>query len=92
MTYHGKIKNGVVELSSDARLPEGADVIVEVIQSTSQPDTSESAYAIGELAADTGVGDLSVNLDHYLYGHAKKPADGECSPHRTAFTSLPDPS
>ena len=76
MTYRGKVRNGVVELPSDANLPEGAEVRVEVIESSRVDGERDSAYSIGELAVDTGVPDLSVNLDHWLYGHPKVRTDG----------------
>jgi len=76
MTYHGKVRNGVVELPPDATLPEGAEVRVEVIERSSSANAPDQVYAIGDLAVDTGVPDLSVNLDHYLYGHRKVRADG----------------
>jgi hypothetical protein len=36
-------------------------------------DASEldPVWRMGELAADAGIPDLSVNIDHYLYGHPK---------------------
>lgn len=76
MTYSGKVKNGVVELPPDANLPEGAEVRVEVIEPSGPANEEDPAYSIGELAVDTGAIDLSVNLDHYLYGHQKVRADG----------------
>ena len=69
MTYQGRIRNGVVELPTDANLPEGTEVRVEVIDSSCATAGQDTVYSIGELAVDTGVPDLSVNLDHYLYGH-----------------------
>jgi len=72
MCYHGTVKNGMVVLEPEAKLPEGAAVRVEI---ESQPITRDEdldpAWRIGELAKDTGIPDLAVNLDHYLYGHPK---------------------
>ena len=28
-------------------------------------------FRMGEFAIDTGIPDLAVNVDHYLYGHPK---------------------
>lgn len=76
MTYRGRVRNGLVELPPDANLPDGTEVRVEVIRpSTERPD-DDPVYTIGELAVDTGIPDLSVNLDHYLYGHPKAGGDG----------------
>lgn len=80
MCYYGTIKNGVVVLEPDAKLPEGAAVRVEVA-----PESWESvipkapmgvpeedpAFGMAELAGPTGIPDLAVNIDHYLYGHPK---------------------
>ena len=76
MTCHGKVRNGVVELPADANLPEGAEVRIEVIESSGPANEQDPVYSIGELAVDTGVPDLSANLDHYLYGHQKVRPDG----------------
>lgn len=76
MTYHGRVKNGVIELSGGPRPPEGAEVRVEVIEPSTTPAADDSVYSLDELAVDTGVPDLSVNLDHYLYGYSKASSDG----------------
>lgn len=76
MTYRGKVRNGVVELPPDTNLPEGAEVRVELIESPGAANEQDPVYSIGELSVDTGVPDLSVNLDHYLYGHQKAGGDG----------------
>lgn len=34
-------------------------------------------YRLGELALPTGVRDLAVNIDHYLYGHPRQCRDDE---------------
>jgi hypothetical protein len=69
MTYVGRIRNGVVELPPGVDLQEGAEVRVELIEPAACEDENDPVYSIGELAVDTDVVDLSVNLDHYLYGH-----------------------
>ena len=78
MTYQGTIQNGVVVFPSGISLPEGATVTVQL---DSQPSASQPAkidpsqldqvFRMGELAVDTGIPDLSVNINHYLYGHPK---------------------
>ena len=32
---------------------------------------SESLYKLADLAVPTGIPDLAMNIDHYLYGHSK---------------------
>lgn len=77
MTYRGTFKNGVVVLEPGAKLHEGATVRVEpepqpapsdITPSTGAPQ-DDPLWSIPDLAVDTGIPDLAVNLDHYLYGH-----------------------
>ncbi len=77
MRYRGQVQQGVVILEPNARLPEGAVVSVEPWP-TEEPksgavdeENSDSLARMGELAVETGVRDLAVNVDHYLYGHPK---------------------
>ena len=78
MSYRGRVKNGVVVLEGDARLPEGAEVLVEPIVVGSEEENASTAepiddpiFHIGDYAVDTGIPDLALNLNHYLYGHPK---------------------
>ena len=78
MVYEGTVHNGVVVLENGIQLPEGAAVKVELL---SQPSETKKAtidksqldpvFRMGELAEDTGIPDLGVNINHYLYGHPK---------------------
>ena len=74
MTYRGRIKNGVVVLDTGARLPEGTEVRVEPIESEA-PDRGRDGipplFHAAERAKATGIPDLAINHDHYLYGHDK---------------------
>ncbi len=75
MVYQGTIQNGVVVFANGAQLPEGATVRVELLnqEPPQEPLTPEedALLRMGELAVDTGIPDLAVNIDHYLYGHPK---------------------
>ncbi len=78
MVYQGTIRNGVVVLADGVQLPEGAPVKVELLKRASEaqkPKTDKGeldpVWRMGELAVDTGIPDLAVNIDHYLYGHPK---------------------
>lgn len=73
MTYQCKVRKGTVQLPPEANLPDGTIVRVEVLEGPSEG--TDPVYSIGDLAVDTGLADLSVNLDHYLYGHPKVSAD-----------------
>jgi len=72
MSYKGTVKNGVVVLEPEAKLPEGTSVRVERDPKPAVRDEDlDPAWRIGELAKPTGIRDLAVNADHYLYGHPK---------------------
>jgi hypothetical protein len=71
VSYTGKVKNGVVVLPPDVKLPEGTEVKVETVEPP-KPDT------IGQRLkrfAGTARGlppDMAENHDHYLHGRPKK--------------------
>jgi hypothetical protein len=75
MVYHGTIQNGVVVFENGVQLPDGTPVRVELL--TNQPSEESlspednALLHMSELAIDTGIPDLAVNIDHYLYGHPK---------------------
>jgi hypothetical protein len=77
MTYRGSIQNGVVVFEGHVPLPEGTVVKVEPETLAPVENASDSVYRIYELAAPTGVPDLSLNLDHYLYGAPKVTDDDQ---------------
>ncbi len=76
MVYQGTIQNGVVVFENGVQPPEGAVVRVELLN---QEDSKEQArspkddivFRMGEYAIETGIPDLGVNINHYLYGHPK---------------------
>jgi hypothetical protein len=75
MTYQGTVENGVVVFPHGEQPPEGSPVRVELISQAppaEQPDKNDILFRIGEYAVETGIPDLGVNIDHYLYGHPKK--------------------
>ena len=69
MVYRGKVKDNVVVLEPGIRLPEGADVRVEILLEPQRHQ--DPLLAMTDLAVDTGIQDLATNIDHYLYGHPK---------------------
>ena len=74
MTYRGRVKNGVVVLEGEAMMPEGTEVRVEPIEPGSRdasPGTPSALFRAAERAKKTGISDLAINHDHYLYGHPK---------------------
>jgi hypothetical protein len=75
MTYRGHMQNGVAVLEGDVRPPDGTPVEVVPIEAPAaaaeKPIEEDSFYRVYELAEPSGIPDLSVNIDHYLYGHPK---------------------
>ena len=71
MTYRGRVKDSVIVLEPGVRLPEGAEVRIELDPSASQVPDSDPLLRMSELAVETGIRDLATNIDHYLYGHPK---------------------
>ena len=81
MTVRGKIKNGKVLLEEPRALPEGTEVEVRPVKPKKKKPNKgkkQRARSLSErLAPFIGVvkdlpADMSVNLDHYLYGHPKQ--------------------
>jgi len=75
VTYRGKVTSGVIVLEPGVHLPEGADVEVELIEFEGIDEEKDPLLGILDLAGPTGIPDLSVNIDHYLYGHPKVDVD-----------------
>jgi len=78
MVYQGTIHNGVVVFENGVQLPEGTAVRVELIKED-RPQEKQApkndidiVFRMGDYAIDTGIPDLGVNIDHYLYGHPKQ--------------------
>jgi len=72
VTYRGKVKNGVVVLEGEAKMPEGTEVRVEPINGP-QPDGGSSVYdRLAQLAGKAkGLPhDLARRHDHYLHGQS----------------------
>jgi hypothetical protein len=77
MTFQGHVRNGVVLLDDGATLPEGAAVRVELVLARQGPPPTETPPLYDSLEPFIGKAeglpaDMSVNLDHYLYGTAKR--------------------
>ena len=71
MTYRGHVKNGVVVLDDPVKLPDGAEVRVEVLQAKSEPTLADELRSV--IGSVKGLpSDLARNHDHYLHGRPKK--------------------
>lgn len=71
MTYLGRVKNGVVVLDGGSPLADGTVVKVEPVPPTRAGADENDLFRAGNRAKPTGIPDLSINHDHYLYGHPK---------------------
>jgi hypothetical protein len=75
MVYEGTIQNGVVVLQNGVQLPEGTPVRVELLETQAAKETlspeGDALLDMSKFAVDMGIPDLSVNINHYLYGHPK---------------------
>jgi hypothetical protein len=71
MVYRGRIDGGALVLDGGERLPDGTIVDVVPVEPKAATGDTESLYRLDELAVPTGIADLAVNIDHYLYGHPK---------------------
>jgi hypothetical protein len=71
MSYTGKVRNGVVVLPPGVKLPDGAEVQVNVPEGRNERSFAER-YAVFVGIADDLPADLAANLDHYLHGHPKQ--------------------
>ena len=77
MICRGRVANGVVVLEEGVELPEGTEVKIETIDEDKPTVSDDPVYRLGELAVPTGVPDLALNIDHYLYSHPRVRNDQE---------------
>jgi len=80
MSYQGTIRNGVVVFDNGIQLPEGTPVrvvplAVDAASEVAAP-ANDPVFQMSELAEETGIPDLAMNIDHYPYGHPKQ-TDGK---------------
>jgi hypothetical protein len=74
----GRVRNGVVVLEGNGTLREGTEVAVEPLpaspkkgKNAKQPTVSRALASLAGKAKGLPR-DAAANLDHYLYGHAKR--------------------
>jgi hypothetical protein len=76
-TYRGKFEKGKVIFTGDVPPLKDGDPVVVVTEGT-QPtvngpaDPADPFDTIGDDAVDTGITDMSVEHDHYIYGTPKR--------------------
>ena len=72
MGMTGKVKNGVVVLPSEVKLPEGTEVeLTPLLSAKEAEDFTEELLRISRLTKNLPP-DLAENHDHYLHGLPKK--------------------
>lgn len=74
MTYRGVVRDGVVVPEVGTPLVDGTEVRIVLIESNGGGTpglTLPPLFQAGDHAKPTGIPDLAINHDHYLYGHPK---------------------
>jgi hypothetical protein len=72
VSFKGTVKNGVVVLASDAKLPDGTSVEVIPEEWQSEDDPFDAAVRKVAKPRPHWPKDYARNLDHYLYGVPKR--------------------
>ena len=73
MVYHGRVKDGRIELDEAVPLPEGTAVEVVVApgaESRHEPTLYDELKDVVGILDDLPA-DAATNMDHYLYGHPR---------------------
>ena len=73
MSYTGKVRNGVVVLPPEARLPEGAEVEVTPVELRAEDDLFLQAVLKHAKPRPHWPKDYALNHGHYVSGEPKKP-------------------
>lgn len=63
-------ERGVFRPLGNVPLTEGATVRLTFERLA--PSAADSAYNLASMAEETGISDLALNIDHYLYGLPKR--------------------
>lgn len=72
VSYKGTVKNGVVVLPPEAKLPEGTAVeVIPEVQTPAEDDPFIAAVRKVAKPRPHWPGDYIRNLDHHLYGVSK---------------------
>jgi hypothetical protein len=69
MTYTGTVKNGVVELPPDVKIPDGTRVRIEPVD---EPPTWGEVFKDLIGSVEGLPSDMARNHDHYLHGAPKR--------------------
>ena len=77
MIYRGHVKNGMVVLDDDIQLPDGTQVNVEPVETTTSPVEAEIPTLYERLKDIVGIAtdlpeDFAAQHDHYIHGARKR--------------------
>ena len=72
MSFTGKIKNGVVVLPPEITLPEGTEVSVETLETSTDNDPFIQAVLKSSKPRPHWPKDYALNHGHYVSGEPKK--------------------
>ncbi len=77
MVYRGHVENGVIVLEVPGALVDGTEVTVEPLAARKKGNRTKPPTASRALKRLAGKAkglpsDAARNIDHYLYGHAKR--------------------
>ena len=70
MTYRGTVSKGTVILPSEAKLPDGTEVLVEPIEAANEP-VGQKLMALAGILKHLPE-DFAENHDHYVHGAPKR--------------------
>ncbi len=70
MSYKGVIENGQIKLPPEAALPEGAEVVVEIVQPAPVADFAAELLKLAKVR--DWPADMALNHDHYVHGAPRK--------------------
>jgi len=71
MSYKGTVKNGVVVLPPEAKLPDGVEVEIIPVTKSEADDFTEMLVSVARNVRGLPR-DLAEQHDHYLYGTPKR--------------------
>ena len=77
MSYEGTVKNGVVVLRGQKKLPDGTPVVVTVKHAAAKPRKRSKRSSLADALKLAGTvkglpSDFAENHDHYLHGQPKR--------------------
>jgi hypothetical protein len=73
MTYRGHVKNGQITLDEPVRFPEGAEVVVALVEKPTTHDEDLNAVLLRHAGQGQDLpADLAAQHDHYAHGKPKR--------------------